>query len=87
MGTEEETPTIKYIPQNGEPFYAPPDFFTPKTNPKEAQIKNFIEAISTTTTIKSLEIFQKLVDRENNPALTTIYNQRLKELQSWIGAK
>jgi hypothetical protein len=44
--------------------------------PKEQAIDNHIEAINGCTSLKSLEIFQKMVDRENNDLLTDAYNHK-----------
>jgi hypothetical protein len=55
----------------------------PMTNEtrKEQQISGFMEAINTVTSLKSLEIFKKLVERENNPQLTEAYDNKLKTFQ------
>lgn len=50
-------------------------------DPKQKQLSNFKEAITTCTSIKSLEMFKKLVDRENNPELTEAYDKKLQSLQ------
>lgn len=52
-----------------------------ETGGKDGQLRSFIEAINTTTSLKSLEIFKKLVDRENNPQLTEAYDNKLKTFQ------
>jgi hypothetical protein len=50
--------------------------------PKEQQIANFKEAITTCTSMKALEMFKKLVDRENLPALTEAYDNKLKSFSN-----
>lgn len=47
----------------------------------EQALNNFIEAIQTSTTLKGVEIFRKLVERENNPSLTEAFETKIKELQ------
>lgn len=49
--------------------------------PKEKAIENFIEAIRTSTTLKGVEIFRKLVERENNPSLTEAFENKLSQLK------
>lgn len=41
----------------------------------------FLEAIKGCTSLKSLEIFKKLVDRQNDDALTEAYNNKLKDFK------
>ena len=41
----------------------------------------FIEAINSCTSKKSLEVFRKLVERENIPELTTAFENKLKSFQ------
>lgn len=52
----------------------------PKT-PKEQQIASTKEAILTCTSLKSLEIFKKLVDRENIKELHEAFNKKKKEFE------
>jgi hypothetical protein len=47
---------------------------------KEKQIQNFIEAINTCTSLKSVDIFRKLVERENNEQLTQAFDKKFKSL-------
>ncbi len=42
-------------------------------------VDSFIEAIKTSTTQKGVEIFRKLVERENIPELTAAFEEKLKE--------
>ena len=53
-------------------------------DPKERQMDNFLIAIQTASTLKGVEIFRKLVDRENNEALTDAFKKRLYELANPI---
>ena len=55
----------------------------PKTNEqkKEKQISSHIETIKGCSTLKAVEIFRKLVERENNPKLTETFENKLKQLQ------
>lgn len=48
---------------------------------KQQAIGSQIEAINGCTSLKSVEIFKKLVGRENIPSLTEAFNNKLKELQ------
>lgn len=52
-----------------------------KKEPKEAAIDSQVEAIAGCTTLKSLEIFKKLVDREAVPRLTEAFYKKQQELQ------
>ena len=54
------------------------EFIPTKQTAKEQQVQNFKTAIETTTNIKNLLLFDKLVQRENNPILTDVYNLKLK---------
>ena len=54
--------------------------------PKDA-LSNFIEAITTCTTIKALESFKKLVEMQNVPELYEAYSETLKRLQNEIHNK
>ena len=49
--------------------------------PKERQIQSTIEAINTCTTLKALEIFTKLVEREKNKELTEAFNNKKETLK------
>lgn len=49
--------------------------------PKEQAIDSQIEAISGCTSLKSLEIFKKLLDRENVQRLTDAYYDKLNFLR------
>lgn len=49
--------------------------------PKDVAIDSQIEAISGCTSLKSLEIFKKLVDRENVPRLTEAYVKKLHSFE------
>lgn len=49
--------------------------------PKEAAIDSQIEAINGCTSLKSLEIFRKLVFRENDNRLADAFNNKEKSLQ------
>ncbi len=42
----------------------------------------FIEAINSCTSLKSVEIFEKLVKRENIPALTTAFENKLQSFKN-----
>lgn len=53
-----------------------------KKEPKEAAIDSQIEAINGCTSLKSLEIFKKLVDRENVPRLTEAYFKKQQSLSN-----
>lgn len=55
-----------------------------KKEPKEAAIDSQIEAIAGCTSIKSLEIFKKLVDRENVPRLTEAYFKKSQILTNGL---
>lgn len=57
----------------GEPLSVPIEI-----TPKDKQLQNFIEAINTTTSLKALEIFRKLVERENNIQLTEAFQAKIK---------
>lgn len=57
-----------------------PEVTIQKTS-KEQQIDNTIEAIKSCTSLKSAEIFRKLVERENNPSLTEAFDNKLKEFK------
>lgn len=71
--------------QNGSELivesFAPPVQQVVKVSSKEQQILNFKEAITTCTSMKALELFKKLVERENLPALTEAYDNKLKSFQ------
>ena len=54
---------------------------TIQVSKKEQALNNFIEAIQTSTTLKGVEIFRPLVERENNPSLTEAFETKIKELQ------
>lgn len=58
-----------------------PDIPAEAKTPKEQQISSTKEAISTCTSLKSLEIFKKLVDRENIEELHEAYNKKKKEFE------
>lgn len=47
-------------------------------NSKSRQINSIREAINSATTLKTVEIFRKLVERENIPEITTIFEEKLK---------
>lgn len=55
-----------------------------QVSPKENAINSQIEAISGCSSLKSLEIFKKLVDRTNDERLTSAYNKKLNELRYGI---
>ncbi len=53
-----------------------------KEEKKKQQVKDFIETISTCTSLKSVQIFQKLVEKENDPELTEAYNNKINSFQN-----
>ena len=73
---------VDYSTIPGHPMSTPEIPIIPKTNEqkKEKQISNFIEAINTSTSLKAVEIFRKMVERENNPELTATFEKKFKEL-------
>ena len=73
---------VDYSAIPGHPMSTPEIPIIPKTNEqkKEKQISNFIEAINTSTSLKAVEIFRKMVERENNPELTATFENKLKQL-------
>lgn len=50
-------------------------------SPKDAAIDSQIESIACCTSLQSLEIFKKLVDREAVPRLTEAFYKKQQELQ------
>ena len=54
---------------------------TIQVSKKEEALNNFIEAIQTSTTKKGVEIFRPLVERENNPLLTEVFENKLSQLK------
>lgn len=53
-----------------------------KVSSKDKQIASFVEAISGCTSMKALEIFAKLVERENIDVLYEAYHNKKKELEN-----
>lgn len=47
----------------------------------KSKVSGFIEAINTSTSLKSVEIFRKLVERENIPELTEVFENKIKSFQ------
>lgn len=48
----------------------------------KSKVSGFVEAINTSTSLKSVEIFRKLVERENIPELTEVFENKIKSFQN-----
>lgn len=47
----------------------------------KSKVSGFVEAINTSTSLKAVEIFRKLVERENIPELTEVFENKIKSFQ------